>query len=611
MMKALGAADGYKEVSRLSLDSRESRQTNESLQSEVDAADQNHIRSGESSSASRSSWRCCHLVLLACACTLAGAGVTALALMAWRSARASSSSPLSPPSLQAPSGPVTPPAAIISPAATSAAARLPDLEAYWQKRHPLADANTPLRATLLADSHVAEGRALVRACFGASSPSVSKRSAIAAAAGASPLPPFVLLMVGDSSFRLQYAALCSALDTRTAGVIDLGAMTGAPGAPAPSRVIAAASCTGVLGARRLQLLYVPATRFDAALVSHVIAAPPLPRPDAIYLGGGQWQMWPAPFVKAPYQWLTWPQYASFASDVNATVHAALQLASGAARTRAGGQGRTLAPSAPPAQVIVSTMHSVCPSGGAGTAGSSTRGGGEAAAINGTHSSGGTASASSTSTISQRDVFACGVWLMRTFQLPFATAQADCAAGVRERSAAVDLNQKLRQVLTTVNRSLRRRMLGGPAASTGAASPSSKVPAYSVTLVDAFSLTDGRCWANLDATDRVSFARLVYLEVRQLLLSLRGWSHTAAVGGALAAAGSPSTGAGGPSTAVCGGGSSRPSACNCTAASWRALGRSSSRLEAERARAIRRGRREEDRGQRRAAGAGHVRVVRGD
>lgn len=241
-----------------------------------------------------------------------------------------------------------------------------------------------------------------------------------------------------------------------------------------------------------RLRYVPTVRFDAGLIARLAPvgdAPGwLPRPDAVYMGAGLWATWPTPFIKTPWRWVGWSHYNLFAEHLDAALDAAAQLhgASGTTPPRAANGVRGGMPTGAKGGSRVS-----------GAAGSRSSGGGPHVLVS-------TIPSVCNLTVGQRDIFSCGLWLMRSFGLSFERAQSDCARGVRARASSLELNAQLRATLAARPAAARQHKPSGHSKATFAAAiaaastaGASARRARAVSLVDMFGLTDGRCWANLD------------------------------------------------------------------------------------------------------------------
>ena len=183
------AAVGYKEVSRFSRDSAEpTRASRESDDGRASRESHDALLADSQTPASRwGEWRRLGTFVL-CAFAAGSLWNPGLILVREFARTSGARPPNTPPAHDKPSVPSAPAAG-----GAHGNLTLPDVEGYWRQRHPLAEAHGPAKAALIADAHYQAGRRLFRACLAAPP------------AGIRP-PPFVLYLIGDSTFRAQYAS---------------------------------------------------------------------------------------------------------------------------------------------------------------------------------------------------------------------------------------------------------------------------------------------------------------------------------------------------------------------------------------------------------------------
>lgn len=112
----------------------------------------------------------------------------------------------------------------------------------------------------------------------------------------------VLYMVGDSTFRNQFMALCLAIG----GVIDWGdvELKSLPWAPS--------TCRGRLGTARVIAVFASSLGWSAEAVPTMrTVLKGMPPPTAIYVGAGLWLQWPAPFEDPPTKWMAKKSFAQY------------------------------------------------------------------------------------------------------------------------------------------------------------------------------------------------------------------------------------------------------------------------------------------------------------
>ena len=326
-----------------------------------------------------------------------------------------------------------------------------------------------------------------------------------AAAGAAPAAvPYVLYLVGDSTFRYQWEALCVALDA----TVTWGTPWTADGGVGYANL--QHECTGHLGGRAVRVIALASVEYapDALdVVWRRLQAPP----SAVYFGAGLWQQWPWPMQLAP--WFTWGSYLewrAFEEDFKLTA------------TRYG----RLAP-----KVVVSNVHSQCEARFSGPWAMALR------------------------KPRAETVPWCEFYLKINETLlaekraarhvpPAPPAMADlrstCEAGLRSRGASVLLNERLARAVAEWRRQSEHESEGG------GAGPSPGVRRATLGFVDAFGITDGRCEANTPG-DSTHFLRLLYAELTALFSQL-AWPEAALE--AASEAGPEAASAHGRSAAVC-------------------------------------------------------------
>jgi hypothetical protein len=281
---------------------------------------------------------------------------------------------------------------------------------------------------------------------------------------------YVLWLVGDSTFRNQYVALCTAMDS-----LDMAVGKQLADKPRP------AACTGRLGPTRMVVVFWEAVQFESKLrvMKETKRAYGLPRPDAVYFGAGLWQLWPTIHVgnrrhrvRGPPRWQAaakanrtagiesmWAAYngwRTYEHALNATLQAYHLLGAHS--------------------IVVSNVHSPCSKWFAQPP-------------------------------ATMELCVEGLRLRRGVSLP--NAVADCHSGMRGSAGVDALNRKVMRTTSAFSR--------------GKDAPR-------VRLVDSFDLTHGRC--ELVADDRapvhdngVHYVPLLYHELI-LLFEALSWFRNA-------------------------------------------------------------------------------------
>ena len=188
-----------------------------------------------------------------------------------------------------------------------------DILAQWQRRHSSAEAQQALAPRLEAAPVNIKGRNELARCF---------------ASNHSAAPRYTLFLMGDSTARNIYRAMCSLLDPVEWKVINDTSLDKAH-----------LTCSGRFTRRRVLFSFVPApiwTPTALRLARDLIGA----TPDAIVMSAGLWTLWPTPF-SGKFGWPWHESWMTFSQRLNQTL-----------RTYRRG---TLAPR----RLLVTTLHAIC------------------------------------------------------------------------------------------------------------------------------------------------------------------------------------------------------------------------------------------------------------
>ena len=310
-----------------------------------------------------------------------------------------------------------------------------EIVAQWQKKHSSTEAQQALAPRLEAAPISIHGKRDFLRCFANDDTNA---------------PRFTMFLVGDSTSRNVYRALCSTLDPVEWKVINDTSIDRAH-----------LTCSGRLTRRQVLFVFVPAAMWRQGAVDDaygLIGA----RPDVVVVTGGLWTMWPTPF-SGKYGWPWHDLWLHFTRSFNATLSSYRQS--------------RLAPR----RVLVTTIHAVCeyePPSRERLEGCIDY----LSQPNGTVFNDGTIKR--VKPLTNDHSLLAGI--------DKAAAEAHCVAGARTYFNARALNEQLHSVVAHY---------------AGRHLPP-------VGLVDTFTLTDNMCWANDAATlgnDVMHFELLLYQE----------------------------------------------------------------------------------------------------
>ena len=364
------------------------------------------------------------------------------------------------------------------------------LLAWNVARHPLNGSCQPSHeAELRAQPHYLRERHAFHAC--------ATRSTLRA--------PRVLVMVGDSTMRKQFRALCMVLDGPGLRCNDAGSAHWRRACVATGS-LPCQSCAGRLGDAHLLALYYlqPLLNPNALDAVRDAVHAGAPRPDAIYFGAGMWLLWKTYSVNfneaERRMWISWPKFVRYEAELVETI----------------GRYARHAP-----RIVIHTAHSMCES--------SSR----------QPRSPWDWLRERVSRESEQLRRGFGVFRSAIFGAPrgpVPAAEPDRSAeyaecvhelvadpnGTADRHRAAELCYVGRRSARSLHAlSLRARDVAIQQQLRSHRSNASKSAWGHVAVVDGFAITDGQCWANLKG-DSIHFERLVYRELTGLFRALGWW-----------------------------------------------------------------------------------------